>query len=92
VVLHTQNGSTTPRDKTQQLQRTLYLAAKASTNRRFHALSERILRSESLWRACQEVRQNRASAASEGLTTDAIEQAGLTGFLAQIEQDLKPNT
>lgn len=90
--MHTQNGSTTPLDKTQQLQRKLYLAAKGSRNRRFHALYDRIFRSDILWRAWQEVRQNGGSAGSDGLTIDDIEQAGVTGFLAEIEQDLKANT
>lgn len=90
--MHTQNGSTTPLDKTQQLQRKLYLAAKGSRNRRFHALYDRIFRLDILWRAWEEVRQNGGSAGSDGLTIADIEQAGVAGFLAQIEQDLKANT
>jgi group II intron reverse transcriptase/maturase len=68
------------------------LAAKASRNRRFHALYDRIFRPDILWRAWQEVRQNDGSAGSDGLTIDDIEQAGVTAFLAQIEQELKANT
>jgi len=90
--VHTQSGSTTPVDKTQQLQRKLYLAAKASRNRRFHALYDRIFRPDILWRAWQEVRQNGGSAGSDGLTIADIEQAGVTAFLAQLEQELKANT
>ena len=90
--MHTQTGSTTPQDKTQQLQRKLYLAAKGSRNRRFHALYDRIFRSDILWRAWQEVRQNAGSAGSDGLTIADIEQAGVAAFLAQIERDLKANT
>jgi RNA-directed DNA polymerase len=90
--VHTQTGSTTPVDKTQQLQRKLYLAAKGSRNRRFHALYDRIFRSDILWRAWQEVRQNGGSAGSDGLSITDIEQAGVAAFLAQIEQDLKTNT
>lgn len=90
--MHTQDGSTTPLDKTQQLQRKLYLAAKGSRNRRFHALYDRIFRPDILWRAWIEVRQNGGSAGSDGLTIADIEQAGVAAFLAQIEQELKDNT
>ena len=90
--MHTQNGSTTPLDKTQHLQRKLYLAAKGSRNRRFHALYDRIFRSDILWRAWEAVRQNAGSAGSDGLSIGEIEQAGVAAFLAEIEQDLKANT
>jgi retron-type reverse transcriptase len=92
VSVHTHNGSTTPRDKTHQLQRKLDLAAKGSRNRRFHALYESIVRPDSLWRAWEEVRQNDGSAGSDGLTIADIERAGVAGFLAQIEQDVTANT
>lgn len=90
--MHTQNGSTTPLDKTQQLQRKLYLAAKGSGNRRFHALYDRIFRPDILWRAWEEVRQNGGSAGSDGRSIADIEQAGVAAFLAQIKQELKANT
>jgi hypothetical protein len=46
---------TTPLDKTRELQRKLYLAAKGNRNRRFHALYDRIFRPDVLWRAWEEV-------------------------------------
>ena len=90
--MHTQDGSTTPVDKTQQLQRKLYVAAKGSRNRRFHALYDRIFQPDILWRAWEEVRQNAGSAGSDGLSITDIEQAGVAVFLAEIEQELKANT
>ena len=90
--MHTHTGSTTPLDKTQQLQRKLFLAAKASRNRRFHALYDRIFRPDILWRAWEEVRQNGGSAGSDDLSINDIERAGVAAFLANIEQDLKANT
>ncbi len=53
---------TTPLDKSRELQRKLYLAAKRSRNRRFHTLHDRIIRPDVLWRAWEEVRKNGGSA------------------------------
>ena len=75
--MHTQPGSTTPLDKTQQLQRKLYLAAKGSRNRRFHALYDRIFRSDILWRAWQEVRANGGVAGMDGVTIEEVERHGV---------------
>lgn len=60
----------TPIDKTRELQRKLYLAAKRSRNRRFHALYDRIFRPDVLWRAWEEVRQNGGSAGVDGVTIE----------------------
>ena len=42
-------------EKSRQLQRNLYLAAKKDKQRRFHALYDRIFRLDILWRAWKEV-------------------------------------
>jgi RNA-directed DNA polymerase len=80
---------TTPQDKTRELQRELYLAAKRSRNRRFHALYDRIFRPDVLWRAWEEVRRNGGSAGVDGVTIEEVEREGVEQFLYQIEQDLK---
>ena len=49
-------------EKSRQLQRNLYLAAKKDKQRRFHALYDRIFRLDILWRAWKEVRENKGSA------------------------------
>ena len=41
-----------PIDKVQELQRRLYVCAKQSKTRRFHALYDRIYRGDVLWEAC----------------------------------------
>ena len=48
---------TTPIDKSRELQCKLYLVAKRSRNRRFHALYDRIFRPDVLWRVWEEVRK-----------------------------------
>jgi RNA-directed DNA polymerase len=80
---------TPSRDKTRELQRELYLAAKRSRNRRFHALYDRIFRPDILWRAWEEVRRNGGSAGVDGVTIEEVEREGVERFLDQIVQDLK---
>lgn len=82
-------GTTTPKDKSRQLQRKLYLAAKRSRNRRFHALYDRMYRPGVLWRAWEEVRQNGGSAGVDGVTIEDIERQGVEEFLEQIARDLE---
>ena len=79
----------TSKDKTRELQRELYLAAKRSRNRRFHALYDRIFRPDVLWRAWEEVRRNGGSAGIDGVTIADLEREGVEQFLGKIEQDLK---
>jgi len=87
--MHAPKEPTPSIDKTRELQRKLYLAAKRSRNRRFHALYDRIFRPDVLWRAWNEVRRNGGSAGIDGVTIEDVEREGVEGFLGQIEQDLK---
>ena len=64
---------TTSQDNTRELQRELYLAAKRSRSRRFHALYDRIFRPDILWRAWGEVRRNGGSAGVDGVTIEGME-------------------
>jgi len=86
--MHAARPITSP-DKTRELQRELYLAAKRSRNRRFHALYDRIFRPDILWRAWEEVRRNGGSAGVDGVTIEEVEREGVEQFLYQIKQDLK---
>ena len=86
--MHAPNGPITPVDKSRELQRGLYLAAKRSRSRRFHALYDRIFRPDILWRAWQEVRENEGSAGVDGVTVEDVERQGATEFLEHIRQDL----
>jgi len=87
--VHALKGTITPKDKSRELQRKLYLAAKRSRNRRFHALYDRIFRPDVLWRAWEEVRRNGGSAGVDGMTIEDIEWKGVEEFLEQIAKDLK---
>jgi RNA-directed DNA polymerase len=91
-MVHARQGPTTPIDKSRRLQRRLYLAAKRSRNRRFHALYDRIFRPDILWRAWQEVRANGGAAGSDGVTIEEVERQGVAQFLEDIRQDLRART
>ena len=76
-------------DKVRELQRQLYVCAKQSKTRRFHALYDRIYRSDVLWRAWERVRSNRGAAGVDGTTLRFIEEQGVARFLEGIQADLK---
>lgn len=82
----------TPQDKSRELQRKLYRAAKRHRNRRFHALYDRIFRPDILWQAWEEVRRNGGSAGQDGVSIEDVEREGVEQFLREIEQDLKAGT
>jgi len=65
-----------PLDKVRQLQRKLYVCAKQSRTRRFHALYDRIYRSDVLWEAWRPVRSNGGAAGVDAESIQAIEQRG----------------
>jgi len=79
----------TPNEKVRELQRKLYVCAKRSRTRRFHALYDRIYRSDVLWEAWRRVRSNRGAAGVDAETIQAIEQRGVGEFLAEIEAALR---
>lgn len=76
-------------EKSRQLQRNLYLAAKKDKQRRFHALYDRIFRLDILWRAWKEVRENKGSAGIDGITFEMIEEYGVEEYLLDIQEDLQ---
>ena len=89
--MHDVTGShpTTPKDKSRQLQRRLYLAAKRSGSRRFHALYDRIYRPDILHRAWEEVRSKGGSAGVDKETIADIEAQGVEQYLEKIGDLLK---
>jgi RNA-directed DNA polymerase len=79
----------TPNEKVRELQRKLWVCAKRSKTRRFHALYDRIYRSDVLWEAWRRVRSNRGAAGVDEITLRCIEEQGVTQFLEGIQADLK---
>lgn len=87
--MHAQKGQQHPLEKSRELQRKLYRAAKKCRDRRFHALYDRVFRPDVLWRAWQEVRANGGSAGIDGVTLEDVERLGVAEFLQSIGADLK---
>lgn len=82
-------GPNTPVGKVRELQRRLFMAAKADPERRFHALYDRIHRSDVLAEAWKRVRSNRGAAGVDGVTLKTIEQQGVPEFLAELKACLE---
>src|SRR5438045_808581 len=78
-----------PIDKVRELQRSLFMAAKRNRERRFHALYDRIWRSDVLLEACQRVRSNKGAAGIDGETLSLIEQQGVAPFLRELQGVLR---
>jgi group II intron reverse transcriptase/maturase len=81
--------NTAKQDKVRELQVKLYLAAKRSPKRRFHALWDRIYRRDVLERAWRNVRDNRGAAGVDRTTIAQIEAEGVDAFLDGLQQELR---
>lgn len=87
--MHARKSQPHPVDKSRELQRGLYRAAKRSETRRFHALYDRLIRPDVLWRAWAEVRANGGAAGVDGVKIEQIERLGVECFLEELAADLK---
>jgi RNA-directed DNA polymerase len=77
-------------EKVRRLQNRLWAAAKQSEGRRFHALYDRIYRSDVLWEAWERVRANRGAAGVDALTIAAVEDDyGVERLLGELQGDLR---
>src|SRR2546428_5855842 len=76
-------------DKVRQLRRRLCVAAKRSPGRRFHALFDRIHRSDVLWEAWRRVRRNKGSAGVDAQTLAEVESYGVDRFVEEIGAELR---
>jgi RNA-directed DNA polymerase len=78
-----------PVDKVRRLQQRLWAAAKRQPGRRFHALFDRIWRSDVLQEAWRRVKRNKGAAGVDALTIAAIEEQGLERFLTELQSVLR---
>ena len=77
-------------EKVRRLQNRLWAAAKQSEDRRFHALYDRIYRSDVLIEAWSRVRANRGAAGVDAVTIAAVEDDfGVERLLGELQSDLR---
>jgi group II intron reverse transcriptase/maturase len=87
-----QPGGHPPIDNVRQLQRRLWVAAKRSPERRFHALLDRIWRRDVLQEAWRRVKRNHGAAGVDRETLAAVEQYGVDRMLDEIHDALRAGT
>lgn len=76
--------------KAQELWKTLYLCAKESPTRRFHALYDKIYRPDILWEAWQRVKRKKGSGGIDGQTIEEIVMDyGERKFMNELYLELK---
>ncbi len=80
------------RDKVRELQRQLRRAAKRSPGRRFHALCDRLHRSDVLREAWKRVKKNRGAAGVDGQALRQIEEQGVESLLEGLGSELQAGT
>ena len=77
-------------EKVRRLQNRLWAAAKQSEGRRFHALYDRIYRSDVLWEAWERVRAHRGAAGVDHQTIVAVEDDyGVERLLGELQDVLR---
>ncbi len=83
------SGSRVVRDPVPALQHALYRAAKADPGRRFHALYDKVSRSDVLWRAWVAVRRNNGAPGIDKITLAAVEEYGVSRLLDELASELR---
>jgi group II intron reverse transcriptase/maturase len=88
------NGSNFPggnqsSEKVRELSDRLYATAKRQPGRRFHALMDRVYRSDVLREAWERVRRNRGAAGVDGMTLADVEAYGVERMLSELRRDLQ---
>ena len=76
----------------QALQRVLYRSAKQDPTRRFHALYDKLTRSDVMWQAWVNVATNQGAPGTDGVSIDSVEAGGTEGvssFLDSLAKEVK---
>jgi len=79
-------------DPVRALQRVLYRSAKQNRTRRFHALFDKLVRSDVMWRAWVNVATNQGAPGVDGVSIADIEAGGfeaVTAFLDELAEQLR---
>ncbi len=94
VSVHTggRGGMTTAPISLQDLQRRLYVKAKAEKDWRFWGLYVHVVKLETLHAAYAVAKQDNGAPGIDGVTFTAIEDAGVEGFLGQLRDELVTRT
>jgi group II intron reverse transcriptase/maturase len=82
-------------DPVRALQRVLYRSAKQDRTRRFHALFDKLARSDVMWRAWVDVATNQGASGVDGVTITSIEDGGaesVRAFLDSLAGQLRAGT
>ena len=76
-------------DKVRALQRVLYRSAKQNPERRFHAMFDKVARSDVMWRAWSDVRANKGAPGVDGISIEDVETLGVQVFLEELAEQLR---
>jgi len=76
-------------EKVRALQHTLYRTAKADPGRRFHALWDKVLRRDVLWRGWIAVRANEGAPGIDSVTLAEVEEYGVVRLLDELADELR---
>ena len=79
-------------DACRALQHVLYRSAKQQPTRGFHALFDKVARSDVLERAWDDVCANRGAPGVDGVTIAQVEALGVAAFLDELAADLRAGT
>jgi hypothetical protein len=83
------SAGSVPADPVRALQHALYRAAKADPGRRFHALMDKVTRSDVLWRGWVAVRGNNGAPDIDKVTLAQVEEHGVARLLDELASELR---
>jgi len=77
------------RGRVRALQRVLYRSAKQDPERRFHALFDKVARSDVMWRAWSDVRANKGAPGLDDASASTRSRSGVQVFLDELAAQLR---